>query len=89
MLNDNLSALAPRPIRYIGAFAFQRINPKPWLMALSVFSVHVPNSGGFSLVLGAAVRFGPINLPIISVWALGGARLRHLPIDRQRVNCST
>lgn len=46
------AARAARPMRYIGAIAFQWVNPKLWLMALSVFSVYVPSSGGFALVLG-------------------------------------
>ena len=72
-------------MRYLGAFAFQWVNPKLWLMALGVFSVYVPSSGGFLLVLGVAVLFSLINLPTISVWALGGAKLRHWLIDRRRV----
>lgn len=79
------AARSPRPMRYLGAFAFQWVNPKLWLMALGVFSVYVPSSGGFALVLGVAVLFSLINLPTISVWALGGAKLRHWLIDRRRV----
>ena len=82
---DGSSARESRPMRYVGAFAFQWVNPKLWLMALSVFSVYVPGSGGFSLVLAVAVLFSVINLPTISVWALGGARLRHLLTDQRRV----
>ncbi|MBN8743730.1 MULTISPECIES: LysE family translocator [Thiomonas] len=79
------AARAARPMRYIGAIAFQWVNPKLWLMALSVFSVYVPSSGGFALVLGGAVLFSLINLPTISLWALGGAKLRHLLTEQRRV----
>ncbi|MBN2691502.1 MAG: LysE family translocator [Burkholderiaceae bacterium] len=82
---DASAARAQHPMRYIGAFAFQWVNPKLWLMALSVYSVYVPSAGGFSLVLGVAVLFSLINLPTISVWALGGSKLRHLLTERRRV----
>ncbi|MDY0329275.1 MAG: LysE family translocator [Thiomonas sp.] len=82
---DGSAVRESRPMRYIGAFAFQWVNPKLWLMALSVFSVYVPGSGGFSLVLAVAALFSLINLPTISVWALGGARLRHLLTEQGRV----
>jgi len=80
------AARAARPMRYIGAFAFQWVNPKLWLMALSAFSIYVPSSGNdFSLVLTVAALFSLINLPTISVWALGGAKLRHLLTEQRRV----
>ncbi len=84
-LPDASAGRAPRPMRYISAFAFQWVNPKLWLMALSAFSVYVPGSRGFLTVLAVAALFSGINLPTISVWALGGARLRHWLMDRRRV----
>ena len=73
-----------RPMRYWGAVAFQWVNPKAWLMAVSAFSTYVPATGGLSVVLGAVALYGAINLPSVSAWALGGSQLQHLVGTRRR-----
>ncbi len=67
-----------RPMSFGGAVAFQWVNPKAWLMAVSAFSTYVPVTRGTLVLLGAVLLFGVINLPSITAWALGGAHLRRL-----------
>ncbi len=66
------------PMRFLNAAAFQWINPKAWVMALGAFSTYVPANGGVLVVALAAGIFGLINLPSVGMWALFGARVRHL-----------
>jgi threonine/homoserine/homoserine lactone efflux protein len=67
-----------RPMSFLGAVAFQWVNPKAWLMAVSAFSTYVPVTRGAPILLGAVLLFGAINLPSITAWVLGGARLGRL-----------
>ncbi|MFZ6758997.1 LysE family translocator [Undibacterium sp. Ji50W] len=66
------------PMSFMGAAAFQWINPKAWIMALGAFSTYVPAASGFWIVALAAGLFALINLPSISLWVLFGAKVRHL-----------
>jgi threonine/homoserine/homoserine lactone efflux protein len=66
-----------RPLGFLGAAAFQWVNPKAWVMALSAFSTYVPASGGIKAIVLAALLFAAVNLPSVGLWALSGARLRH------------
>lgn len=66
------------PMNFWSAAAFQWINPKAWIMALGAFSTYIPVTDGFGVVLLAAAVFAVINLPSVGMWALCGARVRHL-----------
>ncbi|MFZ6875644.1 LysE family translocator [Undibacterium sp. Di27W] len=67
-----------RPMSFMSAAAFQWVNPKAWVMALGAFSTYIPATGGFLIVALAAGIFAAINLPSVGMWALFGARVRHL-----------
>ncbi|MGA8009106.1 MAG: LysE family translocator [Thiomonas sp.] len=73
-----------RPMTFLGAAAFQWVNPKAWLMAISAFSTYVPATSGMVAVLGAALLFGAINLPSVTAWAFGGSRLQRVLLVRHR-----
>ncbi|OIQ83534.1 cysteine/O-acetylserine efflux protein [mine drainage metagenome] len=73
-----------RPMSFAGAVAFQWVNPKAWLMAVSAFSTYVPVTRGTPVLLGAVLLFGAINLPSITAWALGGVHLGRLLQTRRR-----
>ncbi len=66
------------PLGFWGTAAFQWVNPKAWVMAVSGYSTYVPASSGLAVVAGAALLFALINLPCVSMWALFGASLRNL-----------
>ena len=69
---------ASRPMSFLGAVAFQWVNPKAWLMAVSAFSTYIPAGRGILLPLGAVLLFGAINLPSITAWAFGGSHLQRV-----------
>lgn len=73
-----------RPMSFLGAVAFQWVNPKAWLMAVSAFSTYVPAASGMLVLLGVVLLFGVINLPSITAWALGGSHLQRLLQTRRR-----
>lgn len=76
--SGNQAAQRAAPMSFFNAAAFQWINPKAWVMALGAFSTYVPATSGVLVVALAAGIFGLINLPSVGMWALFGARVRHL-----------
>lgn len=90
---DSLSApaeAAPKPLSLIGAAAFQFINPKAWLMALTCAGTFLPALGAdWPAVLLMTLIGAAINLPCVTVWAALGASIRSLldrPAWRRRCN---
>ncbi len=75
---------ASQPMSFLGAVAFQWVNPKAWLMAVSAFSTYIPASRGLLIPLGAVLLFGAINLPSITAWAFGGSHLQRVLSTRGR-----
>ena len=74
-----------RPLTFLESAAFQWINPKAWVVALTVMAVHAdPVSPLVSAVLVAAV-FALVNLPSISVWAAFGTAMRGFLADPARL----
>jgi threonine/homoserine/homoserine lactone efflux protein len=74
-----------RPMSFVGAVAFQWVNPKAWLMAVSAFSTYIPATSGALVLMGSILLFGAINLPSITAWAVGGTQLQRLLQTRRRV----
>lgn len=63
---------ADRPLGFIGAAAFQWVNPKAWITVVGAVSAYVPQEGYFINVLVAAVVFGLVAVPSVGVWAAFG-----------------
>ncbi|MCE6981530.1 LysE family translocator [Pseudomonas frederiksbergensis] len=72
-----------KPISYLGAAAFQWVNPKAWIMAIGAISTYTPMQGYFTNVIVIAAVFALINLPSVSVWAGCGTLLRNVLRDRR------
>jgi len=77
-----------QPLTFSQAAAFQAVNPKTWIKAVTVASVFMPV--GWSAASGAllvTVINSVITLPCVSVWTLFGVALRRLLTDplRRRV----
>ncbi|MET1067933.1 MAG: LysE family translocator [Pseudomonas prosekii] len=70
-----------KPISYLGAAAFQWVNPKAWIMAIGAISTYTPMQGYFTNVLVIAAVFALINLPSVSVWVACGRLLRNVLRD--------
>jgi threonine/homoserine/homoserine lactone efflux protein len=66
-----------RPMGFWAAAAFQWVNPKAWVMAVSAMSAY-PDPDHYSLtMLIVAAAFGVVNLPCVSSWAGLGTVLRN------------
>jgi len=72
-----------KPISYLGAAAFQWVNPKAWIMAIGAISTYTPMQGYFTNVIVIAAVFALINLPSVSVWAGCGTLLRNVLKNRR------
>ena len=65
-----------RPMTFLGAAAFQWVNPKAWVMAVTAMAVYVdPDSYVWSVMLIGLV-FAAVNVPSVSTWAGFGSVLR-------------
>ena len=74
-----------RPLGVLGAAAFQWVNPKAWVMAVTAMSTYLPARAQPADVLAVALLFGVINLPCVACWAGGGAALRRFLQDPLRL----
>jgi threonine/homoserine/homoserine lactone efflux protein len=74
--NANTKSHSAKPLSFMGAAAFQWVNPKAWVMALSTFSAYVPASSGATAIVTAAILFALISLPNLGIWTLFGTVLR-------------
>lgn len=78
-------AQMPRPVSFAQSAAFQAINPKSWIKAITLASVFMP--AGMSAALGAlvvAVIGLVIGFPCISLWALFGMAIRRYLTDPRK-----
>ena len=77
---------APRPLSFLQAVAFQAVNPKSWVKAVTLASVFMPE--GMSVAAGALLVAAVglvIGFPCASAWALFGVAIRRwLANPRQR-----
>ena len=64
-----------RPLTFLQAAAFQWVNPKAWVMALTAVTAYAAGTDWLS-VLVVAVVFAMVNLPSVSTWAVAGQQLR-------------
>ena len=65
-----------RPMSFLGAAAFQWVNPKAWVMAVTAMATYTDPSAYFMTVLVVGVVFALVNLPSVSTWAGFGSVLR-------------
>lgn len=65
-----------RPMSFAQAAAFQWINPKAWVMAVTAMAIYTSPEAPVLSVLLVAAAFALVNLPSVSVWAGFGTALR-------------
>ena len=66
-----------QPFSFMQAALFQYVNPKAWMMALTVPAAYLPKTGSLWLNSAfATLLCMAINLPSIAVWARGGELLQ-------------
>jgi threonine/homoserine/homoserine lactone efflux protein len=74
-----------RPLTFLESAAFQWINPKAWVVAVTAMAVYAnPNSPFLSVVL-VSLAFASVNLPSVSAWAGFGTALRGFLSDPVRL----
>jgi len=76
---------ATRPLTFIEAAAFQWVNPKAWVMAVTAMAVYTDPEAPFLSVALVAVAFAAVNLPSVSSWAGFGTALRGFLSDPLRL----
>jgi threonine/homoserine/homoserine lactone efflux protein len=76
---------ATQPISFLGAAAFQWVNPKAWIMAIGYFSNYMPTDASLTFVVLTCMMFSTINFPSVGLWVWLGAKLeRYLQQDNWR-----
>lgn len=76
---------AARPMTFLEATAFQWVNPKAWVMALTAMAIYTSPEAPFATVILVAAAFGIVNLPCVSSWAAFGTALRGFLSDPRRL----
>lgn len=74
-----------RPMSFLEASAFQWVNPKGWVMAVTAMVIYTSPEAPFLTVLLVAAAFGVVNLPCVSIWAAFGMALRGFLSDPARL----
>jgi threonine/homoserine/homoserine lactone efflux protein len=65
------------PVGFWGAAAFQYVNPKALVMAITAVSAFAPQGEDYARNLAiVGIVFAAVNLPCIAIWALFGAGMR-------------
>ncbi|NTJ42728.1 LysE family translocator [Agrobacterium larrymoorei] len=64
------------PMTFLGAAAFQWVNPKAWVMAVTAMATYTDENQYFFTVLIVGLAFAAVNLPSVSTWAGFGSVLR-------------
>ena len=76
---------AARPMTFLEATAFQWVNPKAWVMAVTAMAIYTSPEAPFLTVVLVAAAFGIVNLPCVSSWAAFGTALRGFLSDPARL----
>lgn len=67
-----------KPMTFLGAAAFQWVNPKAWVMAVGAITTYTPAQGYVVNVIVIAAVFALVNLPSVGIWVMFGSALRSL-----------
>jgi threonine/homoserine/homoserine lactone efflux protein len=74
-----------RPMRFVEAAAFQWVNPKAWVLAVTSMAFYTNPERPFLSVALVVVVFTLVNLPSVSCWAGFGMALRGFLADPIRL----
>lgn len=70
------SEAGSHPMSFLGAAAFQWVNPKAWIMAVTAMATYTNPAQYVPTVLLVGVAFALVNVPSVSTWAGFGSALR-------------
>ncbi|MGC4006435.1 MAG: LysE family translocator [Pirellulales bacterium] len=74
-----------RPMRFFEAAAFQWVNPKAWVLAVTAMALYALPESPIESVLWITATFTLVNLPSVACWAGCGAALRGFLSDPTRL----
>ena len=74
-----------RPMTFLEAAAFQWVNPKAWVMAVTAMTLYTDENDFTKTVVIVALMFGVINWPSVSVWCGFGVALRDWLSDPKKL----
>ena len=67
-----------KPLSFLGAAAFQWINPKAWVIAVSALTAYAVSENYTYSVVVVALVSGIVSLPCIAAWVTFGAAMRRV-----------
>jgi threonine/homoserine/homoserine lactone efflux protein len=73
-----------RPLGFLGAAAFQWINPKAWVIAISALTAYAVSADYTISVLAVALTYLAVGIPSSGAWVLFGAAMRKALSDPRR-----
>lgn len=73
------------PMGFWAALAFQWVNPKAWVMTVTVMSTYVPPEGGRAAMLTILAMFAIVGLPCSLLWLGFGQAMRQWLQDPVRL----
>ena len=76
---------AGQPMTLVAAAAFQWVNPKAWVLAVTAMSIYVDPRAPISSVVMVALAFSLVGFPSVSSWAGFGVVLRRFLSDPARL----
>lgn len=65
-----------QPMTFLGAAAFQWVNPKAWVMAVTAMATYTNPDYYLPTVMLVGLAFAAVNVPSVSTWAGFGSALR-------------
>ncbi|XAZ22026.1 LysE family translocator [Sinorhizobium sp. B11] len=74
-----------KPMSFLGAAAFQWVNPKAWVMAVTAMATYTNPELYLASVLLVGLAFAAVNVPSVSTWAGFGSALREWLSDPVRL----
>ncbi|MGO6966797.1 LysE family translocator [Rhizobium leguminosarum] len=73
------------PMSFLAAAAFQWVNPKAWVMAVTAMATYTNTQLHLVSVLIVGLAFAAVNVPSVSTWAGFGSALREWLSDPVRL----
>jgi threonine/homoserine/homoserine lactone efflux protein len=74
-----------QPMGFGAACAFQWVNPKAWVMAITALSTYLPPNPSLWQVALLTAIFTAVNLPAVTTWLVFGSAMRSLLQSPQRM----
>lgn len=65
-----------KPLSFLGAAAFQWVNPKAWVMCMTAMTAYLPVDASPVQVLALGGLFMLLGLPCVGAWAAFGSGMR-------------